>query len=95
MPRSVGLTFALPLGCHSLPMSTTSTRNAGPSLPERLFQHSNAWGKVWFGVLFWGSILAAGIQTVSPSISSPLAYAIGGAIGLTIGLVARARDRWI
>lgn len=59
------------------------------------FHHSEAWGMVWFGLIFWGSVLNAvarhSFTDASPWILACAAYAAG----LAIGGFAKWRGRWM
>ena len=58
-------------------------------------EHCGEWGNVWFGTLFWGSILGAGFLQVFPTSDGPTVYLISAACGATLGLVAKLRGRWV
>lgn len=60
-----------------------------------VIQHSERYGKIWFGAIFWGSVLNAAAQRVGfPGEPFPLALA-AVAVGATVGAVAHARGRWL
>ncbi len=58
-------------------------------------EHCGEWGTVWFGTLFWGSILGTGYLRTFPESSAPIVYAIAAAGGAMMGLVAKRRGRWV
>jgi len=57
--------------------------------------HSEKWGSVWFGLVFWGSVLAAIGRLVWPHASSLWVTVISVAIGLLAGIVAHVRGAWL
>jgi len=57
--------------------------------------HSQRWGMVWFGVVFWGSVLNAIGTEVWPDADSLAIGAAAAAIGLVGGVLAKVRGRWI
>lgn len=62
---------------------------------ETLFAYSESWGKVWFALVFWGSVLGAGLLTLFPSMNPTVAYGGAAASGAAMGLIAKARGRWV
>ncbi|MFP6663602.1 MAG: hypothetical protein VCC00_05325 [Deltaproteobacteria bacterium] len=64
-------------------------------LIETVFAHSENWGKVWFGMLFWGSVIGAGLLALFPMLSPVVVYAGAASVGATIGLIGRARGNWV
>jgi hypothetical protein len=71
-------------------MQSTITRWA-----TMLFSHSENWGMVWFGLIFWGSVINAIAVQLLPD-TAPFALAWGAyATGLAIGAVAKARGGWL
>ena len=77
----------------------SDTAAAAPSGITRavtaLIQHSERWGKLWFGLLFWGSVLFAAAQRVWPEGSGAALAIASFGIGLAIGAVAHARGKWL
>ncbi len=58
-------------------------------------EHSETWGKVWFGLIFWGSVLFAVARRVWPDTDS-LPLLVGAlAIGLGAGVAAHLRGYWL
>ena len=57
--------------------------------------HSERWGVVWFGLIFWGSVLnALGPQLLPGVPDTPRSVGLF-AVGLAVGLVAKLRGRWL
>ncbi len=60
-----------------------------------LFVHIEHWNKAWFGLIFIGSIINAFLQLI-PSLTDNLLIAlIAYSLGLTIGLIAKKRGKWL
>lgn len=60
-----------------------------------LIQHSESWGKVWFGLIFWGSVLFVVAQRLWPD-TNDVALLVGSlAIGLAGGVAAHVRGYWL
>ena len=60
-----------------------------------LFVHIEHWNKAWFGLIFIGSIINAFLQLI-PSLTDNLLVAlIAYLLGLTIGLIANKRGKWL
>ena len=60
-----------------------------------LIRHSERWGKVWFGLVFWGSVLFATAREIWPDAAvAPLLLA-ALAIGLSAGIGAHRRGYWV
>lgn len=57
--------------------------------------HTQRWGMVWFGLVFWGSVLNAIATDLWPDTAAWLLVTSSAAIGLTLGLVAKGRGRCI
>ena len=60
-----------------------------------LVEHSQTWGKVWFGLIFWGCVLFALSQKIWPEANSALLLAISLILGLTSGIYAHNRGYWL
>ena len=60
-----------------------------------LVEHSQTWGKVWFGLIFWGCVLFALSKKVWPEANSALLLAISLIFGLTSGIYAHIRGYWL
>ena len=60
-----------------------------------LINHIKAWNMVWFGLIFWGSVLNAfagelGLLTNNPDLSYLFFL-----LGLILGLTAKFRGTWV
>ncbi|MEC7878774.1 MAG: hypothetical protein VYE07_00970, partial [Actinomycetota bacterium] len=51
-----------------------------------LIQHSETWGKIWFGLVFWGSVLFAISTRIWPDTNDMVLLAASLIIGLTAGI---------
>lgn len=73
--------------------------HGSPSAVERAvgatIAHSEKWGSVWFGLVFFGSVLAAAGRRILPDANSLVITIIALAIGLTAGIVAHVRGAWL
>ena len=49
-------------------------------------RHADEWGKVWFGLIFWGSVLFATAQEIWPDGNATVHLLVAGAIGVAGGL---------
>ena len=58
-------------------------------------EHSENWGMVWFGLIFWGSVLNASIPLYFPSLANGQGAAIAFAVGLVVGIAAKVRGGWL
>jgi len=71
-------------------MQSTLTRWISASIA-----HSQAWGMLWFGLIFWGSVInAIAVQTLTGADPALVAWA-SYATGLAIGLLAKVRGGWL
>jgi len=62
---------------------------------ESISAHIQDWGKVWFGLIFWGSIFNE-LLSFSPFQAMDSNINIFSyLLGLSLGLVAKFRGRWI
>ena len=62
---------------------------------EALIMHSEHWGMVWFGLIFWGSIINAVAAKLLPGADPILLGCAAYATGLAIGAVAKIRGGWL
>ena len=60
-----------------------------------LSAHSESWGMVWFGLIFWGSVINAVALQLLPDAEPMLVAWAGYASGLAIGAFAKARGGWL
>ncbi len=60
-----------------------------------LIQHSETWGKVWFGLIFWGSVLFATSTQIWPGTNDIVLLCASLFIGLSAGLYAHIRGFWL
>ena len=64
-------------------------------LITKAIEHSENWGMVWFGLIFWGSVLNASIPLYFPSLANGQGTVIAFAAGLAAGIAAKARGGWL
>ncbi|MEM7093650.1 MAG: hypothetical protein AAF567_11665 [Actinomycetota bacterium] len=57
--------------------------------------HIDRWGAVWFGFVFWGSVIFAAARRIWPDAPTPGVLAGSLLIGLGGGLAARRRGYWL
>tara|TARA_B100000902_G_scaffold395552_1_gene454384 strand:+ start:1358 stop:1597 length:240 start_codon:yes stop_codon:yes gene_type:complete len=60
-----------------------------------LIQHSENWGKIWFGLIFWGCVLFAISQRVWPHANNTILLIVSLLIGLVSGFIAHLRGHWL
>ena len=71
-------------------METTLTRWIGAGIA-----HSQQWGMLWFGLIFWGSVInVIALNTLTGAEPALVAWA-SYATGLAFGAFAKARGRWL
>lgn len=58
-------------------------------------EHSEAWGTVWFGLIFWGSVINALALQLLPEAQPLLVGWASYATGFAIGTFAKARGGWL
>ena len=71
-------------------MESTLTRWIGAAI-----DHSQSWGMLWFGLVFWGSVINAIALQVLPTAAPALVAWASYATGLAIGAFAKARGGWL
>ncbi|MDG2060965.1 MAG: hypothetical protein P8J93_03995 [SAR86 cluster bacterium] len=64
-------------------------------LVEILFAHIANWRKVWFGLIFWGSIFNAVAPKIGILENQPYLTLVCFGAGFLIGLVAKIRGTWL
>ena len=57
--------------------------------------HSETWGKVWFGFIFLGSVFNALLIEFNVDIGDFTRLSLAFGNGLTLGIVAHLRGRWV
>ncbi len=71
-------------------MQSTLTRWIGAGIA-----HSEEWGMIWFGLIFWGSVINAISLNILPAADQILVAWASYATGLAIGAFAKVRGHWI
>ena len=59
------------------------------------FEHSERWGMLWFGLIFWGSVINAVGHELLPGADPALLAWAAHATGVAIGAFAKARGGWL
>ena len=62
---------------------------------EKIFDHISKWKKVWFGLIFLGSVINAVLQKFNLVGDSPYILVFAFGAGSLIGLVAKIRGVWL
>ena len=62
---------------------------------EKIFDHISKWKKVWFGLIFLGSVINAVLQKFNLVVDSPYILVFAFGAGALIGLVAKIRGVWL
>ena len=62
---------------------------------EKIFDHISKWKKVWFGLIFLGSVINAVLQKSNLVGDSPYILVFAFGAGALIGLVAKIRGVWL
>ena len=62
---------------------------------EKIFDHISNWNKLWFGLIFLGSIINAVLQKLNLVGDSPYVLVFAFGAGALIGLVAKIRGAWL
>jgi hypothetical protein len=65
------------------------------TLVGRWMEHCQSWGRVWFGTLFWGSVLGAAYLAAFPGSKPVSVYAATATFGAILGVTAKVRGRWV
>ena len=58
-------------------------------------EHSENWGMVWFGLIFWGSVLNALIPLYFPALVGSTGTIAAFVAGLALGVIAKMRGGWL
>ncbi len=64
-------------------------------LIAKAIEHSENWGMVWFGLIFWGSVLNALIPLYLPTLANSVGTLSAFALGLALGVTAKIRGGWL
>ena len=62
---------------------------------EKIFDHISNWNKVWFGLVFIGSVINAVLKKFNLVGDSPYVLVFAYVAGALIGLVAKIRGAWL
>ncbi len=71
-------------------MEATLSRWIGAAI-----EHSQNWGMLWFGLIFWGSVINAIALQLLPAADPVLIAWAAYATGLASGAFAKARGGWL
>ncbi len=71
-------------------MGATLRRMVGAGI-----RHSSEWGMIWFGLIFWGSVINAMASQILPAADPALIAWAAYATGFALGAFARARGTWL
>lgn len=69
--------------------------NISKSWLTAFFEHSENWKTVWFGLIFWGSVLFALAQQMLTGVNPWLLGTLAYLMGLLLGIMAKLRGRWV
>ena len=69
--------------------------NGYSMIVEKIFDHISNWNKVWFGLIFLGSVINAVLQKFNLFDDSPYVLVFAFGAGTLIGLVAKIRGAWL
>ena len=64
-------------------------------LVEKLLNHISNWGKLWFGLIFLGSILNETFEKFNILNGSSYIWLIAFGSGALLGLIAKIRGAWL
>jgi hypothetical protein len=64
-------------------------------LVEKFFNHISNWGKLWFGLIFLGSIFNETFEKFNILNGSSYIWLIAFGSGALIGLIAKIRGTWL
>ncbi|EKO36893.1 hypothetical protein B273_1037 [SAR86 cluster bacterium SAR86E] len=64
-------------------------------LIEKILNHISNWGKVWFGLIFLGSIFNATFEKISLLSDMPYISVFAFGSGALIGFLAKMRGAWL
>jgi hypothetical protein len=64
-------------------------------LVEKFLNHISNWGKLWFGLIFLGSIFNETLEKLNILSGSSYIWLIAFGSGAFIGLIAKIRGAWL
>ena len=64
-------------------------------LVEKFLNHISNWGKLWFGLIFLGSIFNEILEKFNILSGSSYAWGLAFGLGDLIGLTAKIRGAWL
>ena len=64
-------------------------------LVEKFLNHISNWGKCWFGLIFFGSIINEILEKFTILSGSSYIWILAFGAGALIGLVAKIRGVWL
>ncbi len=70
-------------------------KNTTKAWVAALFEHAEEWKMVWFGLIFWGSVIFALAEQVFTSVNPWLLGSLAYLAGLVLGIAAKLRRRWV
>lgn len=76
-------------------MTAVTTTSAVERLLAPVLRHVDGWAPVWFGAIFWGSVLLATGRRIWPDASVMGLGAAAVVIGASAGIAARRRGYWL
>ena len=62
---------------------------------EKFLNHISNWGKLWFGLIFLGSIFNEIFREFNILSGSYLVWVLAYGLGALIGLIAKIRGAWL
>ena len=62
---------------------------------EKFLNHISDWGKLWFGLIFLGSIFNEILREFNILSGSYLVWVLAYGLGALIGLIAKIRGAWL
>lgn len=76
-------------------MTAATTTSTTDRLLGPLLRHVDGWAPVWFGAIFWGSVLLETGRRIWPDASAVLLGVVAVLIGASAGFAARRRGYWL
>ena len=62
---------------------------------EKFLNHISNWGKLWFGLIFLGSIFNEILREFNILSGSYLVWVLAYGLGALIGLIVKIRGAWL